>query len=641
MPVFDFTSPAGQTYSVTGPQGATPAQAFAILQSHLQAAPAAPAQVNPDAAVNADNLIRSAAHGIPIVGGLTDKFAAGMDALTQPILGRGSDADTISDRYAENIAKEQAHSNAFDQAHPVLSTGAELAGGLGALGTVAKTATGARLLGLTGQTLPQQIAQGALSGAALNATDAAVRGDNPFEAGETGALIGGVSPIAGRAIGAATRGITSAIGKTVEPFTEAGREAKANRIISEFSQGAPANVAPSPLSGSAPTAAQATANPGLAALERQLRNMPGEPTAAFTARDAANTSAREGEFGNLSGDAVTLDNLKEQRSQDAEQRLKQVFGSAPQVDPSGVVDTIDKILASKAGQRDAVKTALGTIRKQIVLPDGALQTDAEQLYGIRQNASDKMKFSGSAEKLASSELINVQKSIDGAIEKKVPGYTDYLKTFSDQSKPIDVQQLLQSANVTDSSGKITLGKLDSFIKNVERSRAQPGANPTKSLTDDQLSKLKAIRDDLRMAGNSSLGKAIGSNTVQNLMSSGAIESMLRNQAGATVLGGLLGYGADVAQGHGTPEAGALGGAILGGLLGGRFHKSDAAVIDKLVAKMLNPNEAIKAISGTAANKQATIAANELAKRKAANLASILARGSLPAFAYGPQSRTQQ
>lgn len=35
MPTFDFTDPSGKKYSVNGPEGATPAQALAILQQHL------------------------------------------------------------------------------------------------------------------------------------------------------------------------------------------------------------------------------------------------------------------------------------------------------------------------------------------------------------------------------------------------------------------------------------------------------------------------------------------------------------------------------------------------------------------------------------------------------------------------------
>ena len=40
MPTFEFKSPEGQSYSVQGPDGATPEQAFGILQQHLGGAPA-------------------------------------------------------------------------------------------------------------------------------------------------------------------------------------------------------------------------------------------------------------------------------------------------------------------------------------------------------------------------------------------------------------------------------------------------------------------------------------------------------------------------------------------------------------------------------------------------------------------------
>lgn len=39
MPTFDFTAPDGKSYSVDGPDGATPEQAFQILQQHLAPAP--------------------------------------------------------------------------------------------------------------------------------------------------------------------------------------------------------------------------------------------------------------------------------------------------------------------------------------------------------------------------------------------------------------------------------------------------------------------------------------------------------------------------------------------------------------------------------------------------------------------------
>ena len=49
MPTFQFTSPEGKSYEIAGPDGATPEQAFNILQSQLQTTPsvAPPLQEQP------------------------------------------------------------------------------------------------------------------------------------------------------------------------------------------------------------------------------------------------------------------------------------------------------------------------------------------------------------------------------------------------------------------------------------------------------------------------------------------------------------------------------------------------------------------------------------------------------------------
>lgn len=35
MPIFQFSGPDGQVHSIEGPEGATPEQAFGVLQQHL------------------------------------------------------------------------------------------------------------------------------------------------------------------------------------------------------------------------------------------------------------------------------------------------------------------------------------------------------------------------------------------------------------------------------------------------------------------------------------------------------------------------------------------------------------------------------------------------------------------------------
>ncbi len=114
--------------------------------------------------------------------------------------------ETISQRYAKSKALQDAKDAAFEAQHPVISTGAELGGGVAATLPLAATATGAKLLGLTGS-VPGMVTRGALSGGAINAADAAVRGNDPLAAAEAGAAINAVLPVAARGAGKLVRGI--------------------------------------------------------------------------------------------------------------------------------------------------------------------------------------------------------------------------------------------------------------------------------------------------------------------------------------------------------------------------------------------------------------------------------------------------
>jgi hypothetical protein len=60
MPTFDFTAPDGKSYSVQGPEGATPEQAFQILQAQIGGAAAAPAPVS------VNDVARSAQPAFPL-----------------------------------------------------------------------------------------------------------------------------------------------------------------------------------------------------------------------------------------------------------------------------------------------------------------------------------------------------------------------------------------------------------------------------------------------------------------------------------------------------------------------------------------------------------------------------------------------
>jgi hypothetical protein len=216
MPDFEFTGPEGQRFAVTGPQGATPEQAWAVLQQHLTdaggctgyrdsgpadwgAVPAEPEGPAKWGAVplehhekNAPGLVsgtgRAFARGTPIVGGLLNKADAATNAALSYALNPLFDEKdqlhgSLGERYQQSLDTQNKMDEAFHQEHPVLDTAAELGGGIASTGGIAKTAFGAQALGLTPKTLPGLMAAGAASGGDIGLVHAAARGEDPRAAG--------------------------------------------------------------------------------------------------------------------------------------------------------------------------------------------------------------------------------------------------------------------------------------------------------------------------------------------------------------------------------------------------------------------------------------------------------------------------
>ena len=209
------------------------------------------------------------------------------------------------------------------------------------------------------------------------------------------------------------------------------------------------------------------------------------------------------------------------------------------------------------------------------------QDDPEQLYGIRKSVTDLLSnVSGrdnSASQLASRELQVVKKGLDRAIEKAAPGYAGYLKKYADMSKPVDAYKFLQGLHLTDSHGVVQLGRVQSALTRIAEEQKKPGARAAKAVTPKQIQLLQNIRDDLMRQSNSSLGKSIGSNTVQNLATQSILNSALPGAAvsrAGRISPELLGSIAGLAGGFVTH--GPIG-AIVGGSFGNRVGRAAGAL----------------------------------------------------------------
>ena len=205
MPVFSIEVPDGRTLDI---EAADQGTALAGARQWY-------ADNRKETGLSADSVARQVAKGVPIVGELANKANAATYAALSPLFPGDttvSQAPTFGERYSENIEQQHKRDQTFEQAHPVVSTAANIAGGVGSLGGVMSRApAAAEMLGLTGSSLPRMAAKGAASGAVLSGGDAALRGEDVGRAAFAGGAMGAVAPYVGAGIGKAIEGVRDVV----------------------------------------------------------------------------------------------------------------------------------------------------------------------------------------------------------------------------------------------------------------------------------------------------------------------------------------------------------------------------------------------------------------------------------------------
>lgn len=230
MPNFEFTSPEGKTYTVTGPEGATHEQAFQMLQTQLGSTSTpkaeAPSGFVPDTLRNYRDIAAGAIKGASRIG---DTLLTPIDALARklgiekisfpiPFSKENIDIPVGIDRGAavDQYMAERADPKSL--AYMGGDIASQIAGTAGAGGVLAKGVQGIsqapralklaealRTGGMAGGGLPTRVAGGVASGAmhaAMIDPDTAL----------AGGAIGGALPVAGKLIPMAGRGAAHLIG---------------------------------------------------------------------------------------------------------------------------------------------------------------------------------------------------------------------------------------------------------------------------------------------------------------------------------------------------------------------------------------------------------------------------------------------
>ena len=310
---------------------------------------------------------------------------------------------------------------------------------------------------------------------------------------------------------------------------------------------------------------------------------------------AANNEARITQHQATVGSDVDVMNAKAARDAQRQDDYPAAFANKGEADTAPVVAAVRGALDDPRGRQNTqLKAYVKPLLDRLVNSDGSMKiTDPEELYGFREDlARMRSKASQVGEpnlQHVSGELGDIITAADGAIERAAPGYRAYMDNFANASRGIDQMEVLQKhePRIYDAQNRITYGKVQTMMRQIVDARQARGLNPYKSISDDTMARLWALRDDLRRSATArELASAPGSDTAQNAFD--AVKGAIAGQAGtfgATLIGGLAGgpFGAGVAG---------FAKDVAGKMLSGRTARRQTA----RGMQMLNPPTTLNALT---------------------------------------------
>jgi len=481
MPTFQFKSPDGQTYSVNGPDGATPEQAFQILQQHLGTAAAAPA---PDkyqqAALDERNALLPSQKGLSdlVTGdagqqptgdaGLTRRLVHGatlgadttlLAGLETPLemIKRGTFSPAEGYNYAK--AREDLIMNKARQNTGALGTAAEiLGGGITGAGLASNGVTAARALAPNASIVARILASAA-DAASLGGISGAMEGNglqeragNALRGAATGAAVGTAIPAAGALLHGVTAPIFANAAARINP--EGYGTAQVARAIHE------SGMTPAQIEGAVQQAGQegqgvfnvadAMGNAGQEMLGTAARGPGPARTAIVNALEG-----RQGTQGRRMSNALaegfnapetaaqTEARMTAARGAQADADFGAVRGGSAPVDVTPTINHLDSIIGTQPGQvltppNDSIEAALTPFRQRLarVNPD-----DFEAVQRLRGDMADAAQAARQGGQGNRARLIGgAVRQLDAAMEAASPGYRAANANFAQASRNIKAVQ---------------------------------------------------------------------------------------------------------------------------------------------------------------------------------------------------------
>lgn len=467
MPEFLFTDPDGRTHSITGPDGATPQQAFEMLQKQLGAKPAAPPDPYKEAARTELAGLREKgapvdmgyagriAHGMTL--GASDEIMAGLTVPFEMIKRKTWDpAEAYRHTKArEDVLLEEARARQGVPGH-IAEIGGGVATGLGA-------ARAGFTLAKSGAGVARNTAAGAVEGAGYGGVsgflDSGNTLDERFAGAKSGAAVGAgvgaVLPTVAKVIGTVAAPVVSNVRARLNPqgvatsqvaraAQESGRPVHdiVNDITTAAAEGQPMF-----------TAADAMGNAG----QNMLKTAASAPGPGRT-----NTSnfldARQAGQGRRVQNTIAEGFDAPITAQQAEQGLTTVrdnaagaaFGAARQganpVNLRRAIATIDATLSPGATQiarpqsglrSDTIESALEGVRSRLT-DNRSMLTDYVAVERVRGDLADAVQMAVQRGQGNRARMLGqVLREIDTAMEAASPGFRRANAQYAAHSRDIE------------------------------------------------------------------------------------------------------------------------------------------------------------------------------------------------------------
>lgn len=521
MATYEVKGADGAVYHIDGPDGADPSAVVqqVIGQHAPDPAATAPQKSAPSPTLQLGLLPHHALDtGIPIGEGGSNFLAGAGMGVANLARGIGQNLGLVS---RADVAKSRG------EYAPTMATGA------GKVGDV---------LGQTAAMLPLALIPGANTMAGAAAIGAGSGFLQPSTStGETlknTALGGAAGPAAlglGRGLGALFQGGKAAL----EPLFQGGQQRIAARTMQSFAGGpqeaqAAASAiqsAPSALPGVQPTTAELANNAGLAQLERTMRNNP-EGLTALTARNQSNRAAMTGALDQIAGTPQQMTSATAARSAAS----NPLYAAA-----TTAAAPTDAVLTSLL-ERPSMQAAY-TRAEKLAAENGTTLTgiNGQTLQYLKMGLNDlhseaESRGMGAHELRALSSTLS---DLNGWISKNIPSLRAADTAFAKGSIPINQMQvggalrdkLVPALGDFGNNTRLTAQNFASGVRNGDQLAASktglPNATLQSVLSPNQMLTVNRVGEQLaRRANADELGRAVGSNTGQNLASQNVLRQFL-------------------------------------------------------------------------------------------------------------------